>query len=129
MKTGAIAPDSSAGLSLQTYPDSQKKAMRTVFTRILPVIRNKYLLSLVVFSVWMVFFDDRDVITTHFRYKSELNKLEESKEYYQLQISQTRAELGKLQTDPALLEKYARERYRMKKDNEDLYIIEDKVTE
>ena len=103
--------------------------MRTVFTRILPVIRNKYLLSLVVFSVWMVFFDDRDVITTHFRYKSELNKLEESKEYYQLQISQTRAELGKLQTDPALLEKYARERYRMKKDNEDLYIIEDKVTE
>jgi cell division protein FtsB len=112
-----------------TIPGLSKSTMRTVFSKILPVIRNKYLLSLVVFSVWMVFFDDRDVITTHFRYKSELNKLEESKEYYQQQIDQTRTELAKLQTDPDLLEKYARERYRMKKDNEDLFIIEDKVTE
>ncbi|ULQ56156.1 septum formation initiator family protein [Flavihumibacter rivuli] len=86
-------------------------------------LKNKYLLTLAGFCIWMVFFDDRDVITTHFRYKKELRQLEESKEYYQGQLTATRAELDKLQTDPALLEKYAREKYRMKRDNEDLFVV------
>ena len=86
-------------------------------------LRNKYVLCALVFVVWIVFFDDRDIITTHFRYKKELNSLEDSKQYYEKQIAATRAELSKLKSDPASLEKYAREQDRMKKDNEDLYII------
>lgn len=86
-------------------------------------LRNKYVLCALVFVVWIVFFDDRDIITTHFRYKKELNSLEDSKQYYEKQIAATLAELSKLKSDPASLEKYAREQYRMKKDNEDLYII------
>lgn len=99
--------------------------MKSILHHIPAYLKNKYLLSLAVFVVWMFFFDDRDIITTHFRYRNELRDLEKSKVYYEEQIAETRKELDKLQSDPALLEKYARERYRMKRDNEDLYIIED----
>jgi cell division protein DivIC len=86
-------------------------------------IRNKYLITLLVFSVWLLFFDDRDVITTHFKHRIELNQLEQSRDYYLQQIENTREELDNLKSNPALMEKYAREKYWMKKDNEDLYIL------
>lgn len=87
------------------------------------VAKNKYLLCLTVFSVWMIFFDSQDVITTHFTLRNELNQLEESRTYYLGQIEETKKELEQLKSDPATLEKYAREKYHMKKDNEDLFII------
>lgn len=99
--------------------------MQSILSHIPAYLKNKYLLAVLLFAVWMVFFDDRDIITTHFRYKKELRNLEESKEYYQQQIANTRAELQLLEKDPATLERYARERYRMKRANEDVYIIED----
>jgi cell division protein FtsB len=74
----------------------------------------------------MLFFDEQDLITTHFKQRNELHKLEESRSYYQQQILQTTNELEKLKTNPAVLEKYAREKYRMKRDNEDLFIVLDK---
>ena len=78
------------------------------------------------FAIWILFVDDRDFITTHFRHKKELKKLEESKKYYQQQIAATKAELDQLKSNPSTLEKYAREKYFMKKDNEDLFIIQEK---
>jgi Septum formation initiator. len=69
------------------------------------------------------FFDDRDIITTHFKHRQELKQLRQSRDYYLEQIQLTQRELDQLKNDPALLEKYAREKYRMKKDNEDLYIV------
>ena len=89
-------------------------------------LKNKYILTAIGFSVWMLFFDDRDFITTHFRHVSELKKLEQSKKYYQEQIAATRAELDKLKSNPAIIEKYAREKYLMKRDNEDLFLIREK---
>lgn len=94
-----------------------------IMERIPAWLRNKYALCAIVFVAWLVFFDDRDVITTHFRYKKELSTLENSKAYYQQQIADTKKELEKLKTDPASLEKYAREQYKMKGDNEDLYLV------
>ena len=73
----------------------------------------------------MLFFDEQDIISTYFKNRSELNSLEKSRQYYQQQIGLTKKELGQLKSDPAVLEKYAREKYRMKKDNEDLFIIPD----
>lgn len=87
------------------------------------LVKNKYILTAGAFAVWMLFFDNRDVITTHFRHRAELNRLEESRTYYQQEINKTRKELEQLKSDPRILEKYARERYRMKRDNEDLFII------
>ena len=71
----------------------------------------------------MIFFDTQDIITTHFKLRKELNQLEESRHYYLDKIDATKKELDQLKSDPATLEKYAREKYRMKKDNEDLFII------
>lgn len=87
------------------------------------LLKNKYILTAGAFAVWMLFFDNRDVITTHFRHRAELNRLERSKAWYQQEIDSTRRELDQLRSNPAVLEKYARERYRMKKDNEDLFVI------
>lgn len=53
----------------------------------------------------------------------ELNKLEEEKEFYQDEIKQIRADLKELKTNPKTLEKFAREKYLMKKDNEELFVI------
>jgi cell division protein DivIC len=93
------------------------------FKRIPSWLKNKYLLTALVFGVWLVFFDDRDIITTHFKHRHELLQLQESRDYYVEQIKLTQKELDQLKNDPALLEKYAREHYRMKKDNEDLFIV------
>jgi cell division protein FtsB len=88
-------------------------------------IMNKYLLTGVGFTVWILFFDNRDFVTSHFREKGELQKLEQSKKYYEQQIAATKQELEQLKSNPAVLEKYAREKYLMKRDNEDLFVIRD----
>jgi cell division protein DivIC len=85
-------------------------------------LRNKYLITLLVFSVWLLFFDDRDLITTHYKHRKELGQLEQSRDYYLQQIEATKKELDDLKQNPVMLEKYAREKYWMKKDNEDLFI-------
>ena len=85
-------------------------------------LKNKYFLTALVFAVWLLFFDDRDIITTHFKYRNELKQLEKSRDYYLQQIDTTKKELEGLKQSPDKLEKYAREKYLMKKDNEDLFI-------
>lgn len=85
-------------------------------------LKNKYLLTLAGFVVWMLFFDDRDFLT-NYRHHRELQLLEKSRNYYTQQIEDTRKELDQLKNQPATLEKYAREKYRMKKDNEDLFVV------
>jgi len=85
-------------------------------------LKNKYIITAALFGIWLLFFDDRDIIS-QFKHSRELNKLEESRDYYVEEIRKTSAELDKLKSDPATLEKYAREKYRMKKDEEDLFII------
>jgi cell division protein DivIC len=87
-------------------------------------LKNKYLLTALVFGVWLIFFDDRDIVTTH-NHRNELQQLQESRDYYLQQIQLTQKELDQLKNDPVLLEKYAREHYRMKKDNEDLFIVKE----
>jgi cell division protein DivIC len=87
-------------------------------------LKNKYLLTLAGFIVWMLFFDDRDFYVTCFKQRQELNALRTSKQYYERQISATRKELDQLKINAFTIEKYAREKYLMKRDNEDLYIIE-----
>jgi cell division protein FtsB len=85
-------------------------------------LKNKYLLTGVGFLVWIVFFDDRDLIN-NLHHRQELKQLEMSRDQYLGQIKATKEELEQLKKNPALLEKYAREKYRMKKDNEDLFIV------
>ena len=85
-------------------------------------LKNKYFICLVAFAAIMLFFDKNDIFTQNARVK-ELNELYQSKTYYQDQITSERKELEQLKSNPATLEKYAREKYLMKKANEELFII------
>lgn len=86
------------------------------------IFTNKYLITGTAFAVWMMFFDRNDVPLQLSRIR-ELNKLEQNEKTMTLLIANTSNELELLKTNPETLEKYAREKYLMKKDNEDLYII------
>lgn len=88
------------------------------------ILTNKYLVASVFFIVWMLFFDQRDYFQQRER-QAELNKLEAKKRYYVEEIEKTRKQLQDLQNNPAALEKFARERYLMKREGEDIFIIED----
>jgi len=87
-------------------------------------LKNKYLLTIIGFAVWMLFFDDRDLYVTTFKQRNELNDLRKSKMYFEQQIADTKTELNKLKVNALTIEKYAREKYLMKRDNEDLFVIE-----
>lgn len=70
----------------------------------------------------MLFFDQNDIIT-QVKLKSELYKINKEKNYYQEQILETQEDLENLLNDNNKLEKFAREKYLMKKDNEDIFVI------
>jgi cell division protein FtsB len=85
-------------------------------------IKNKYFIASIAFGAWIVFFDRNDILTQMQRRK-ELNDLQVTKDNFTAKITRERKELNQLQSNPAILEKYAREKYYMKRDNEDLFII------
>jgi cell division protein FtsB len=91
-------------------------------------VRNKYLLSLIAFVVWMLFFDKNDMFTQGQR-KRELKALEESKEYYTAEIAKEKKVSEELRSNPAAIEKYARENYLMKRDDEDIFIVQESNAE
>ncbi len=90
-------------------------------------LKSKYLIATVVFAAIMLFFDKNDFFTKMSRDK-ELRNLQQSKEYYTQEIKKLDEIRSNLSNDPRTIEKYSREKYLMKRDNEDLYIIDDKST-
>jgi len=94
--------------------------------KILPLIFNKYFAAAIIFVVWMLFFDQRDYFFVH-RLKEQRKELERKKKYYQEQINQAKIDLVELQNNPDAIEKYAREHYFMKKDGEEIFLIEDSL--
>ncbi|MEO6221177.1 MAG: septum formation initiator family protein [Ginsengibacter sp.] len=90
--------------------------------RISKIFKNKYLLAVATFTIWMLFFDRND-FSLQLKRVNELNKLQQSEKIMDKQIAETRQELELLKTNPETLEKYAREKYMMKRENEDIFII------
>jgi cell division protein DivIC len=86
------------------------------------ILRNKYILTIIIFLVWLLLLDSNNLIS---RYKDmrELHNLRIDQEYYTRRIEVDKKKLHELKTDNRNLEKFAREQYRMKKPDEDLYII------
>ncbi len=85
-------------------------------------LKSKFLFTAIAFLAWMLFFDRNDFLTQRLR-TNELKELQQSKQYYTDQIFTEKAELELLKSNPAILEKYAREKYYMKRDNEELFLI------
>jgi cell division protein DivIC len=84
--------------------------------------RNFFFLFTMIFIVWMIFFDANDLIS-QYKMSSQLNDLENEREYYQQKIIEVKAEQDALLKDKVKLEKFAREHYLMKKPTEDIYIL------
>ena len=93
-----------------------------LLTHIPAWLKNKYFITSLAFIAWVAFFDSKDLLTQA-QSRRELSELQASKELYTKKIIAERKELSQLQSNPATLEKYAREKYYMKRDNEDLFII------
>ncbi len=95
-----------------------------ILKAIVKVLRNKYLVALAVFLAWIIFFDSRDIFTQMDK-RAELNSLLESKRFYENEITTAKKQLSDIQNNAAALEKIAREQYKMKKPNEDLFLVEE----
>ncbi|TDD98425.1 FtsB family cell division protein [Flavobacterium cellulosilyticum] len=85
-------------------------------------ISNKYIWVLLFFSTWMIFLDNYSYFDHRFL-NDQINELEDNKAYYQEEILKDQKSIKQLK-NPEEIEKYAREKYYMKKDSEDIYIIE-----
>ena len=84
--------------------------------------RNFYIVSGLIFLVWMLFLDSNDFLS---RYKltAKLRSLEGEKEYYAEKIAEVEKDREELMGTRELLEKFAREKYLMKKETEDIFIV------
>ena len=84
--------------------------------------KNWFILILVIFAVWMLFFDANSWLIHH-ELNTDIENLENEKEYYKKEIEKDKKAIKELSTDEGL-EKFAREEYYMKRENEEIYIIE-----
>ena len=89
---------------------------------VIPKLRNKFVISFLVFLTWMTFFDENSFIST-IENRIKLAELEDERDHYLKEIAQSTDDLKLLQNNQELLEKFARERYLMKKENEDIFIF------
>lgn len=94
-----------------------------MLSKIRNVLKNKYFITIVVFALWMLFFDDKDITLMTSR-QEKLNDLRESERRLEAEIAETRSELNQLKTNSKSIERYAREKYLMKKDNEEIFVLQ-----
>ena len=90
--------------------------------RLFELIRNKYFLAVIAFAVWMLFFDKNDMLS-QFEYRTEVKKLQEEKDFYLKETAGVKKDLSEIDSNLNTAEKFAREKYFMKKDNEDVFVV------
>lgn len=90
--------------------------------KVVKFLSNKYVLILFFFIVWMLFFDENSYIN-HRELDKEIRKLENANDYYKKEIEADSRIINNL-NEPDSLERYAREEYKMKRADEDIFIIE-----
>lgn len=100
------------------------KSIRKIIKRInIPwYLKNKYTLTVFFLFTWVLLFDNFDLITV-IKMRVEINKKEKEMEHLQTLIEQDKQNYKELTSNRELLEKFARENYLMKKENEDIFII------
>lgn len=89
---------------------------------ILKILKNKYLLVIIALFFWLLYFDKNDVFT-QFDLIKKCNKLNSEKDYYIVEIEKNKQEIIELQNNKESLETFAREKYLMKRDNEDVFVF------
>ena len=87
-------------------------------------LKNKYAITLMVFFVWLTLFDQNSFLFRH-KLSSRISKLEKQKELYEIQIKKNKEKIKELQSSTENLEKFAREEYLMKKENEVIFVVKE----
>jgi cell division protein FtsB len=87
-----------------------------------PWVKNRYFITCFIFLVYVSFFDKNSIIYQS-QQKAQLNELKKSIDFYKEEIEITRKSLHDLSTNINTMEGYAREKYLMKKDDEDVFIV------
>lgn len=82
------------------------------------------LVAVLVFFIWMLLLDENNLMLQAKRY-AKLQELKGTRDYYASEIKRIHTELEELKTNPETMEKFAREHYWMKRDNEDVFVIVD----
>ncbi|MBE0661716.1 MAG: septum formation initiator family protein [Bacteroidales bacterium] len=93
-----------------------------MWKKIARILKNKYFIAVLAFVIWMLFFDRNSMM---YRYKQNLtlNKHQQEREFYLSEIEKDSIALHELSSDTQNLIRFAREKYLMKKDDEDIYLI------
>lgn len=94
------------------------------FSRFRRIILNKYVVTLVGFFIFLIFFDNHNLIS-RWETSRKINSMEKEIKFYQSEIDKNKAKMNEMQTSDESLEKYAREQYHLKKDSEDVFIIKE----
>ena len=92
------------------------------FRKVINILKNKYVLAGLIFIIWLSFFDSYSLIK-RYHVNKKLKQLELDKKYFRDQFKNDSVALNQLKSGSDNLEKFARERYMMKKDSEDIYIV------
>jgi cell division protein DivIC len=93
-----------------------------LYHKIPPFLRNKYFLTGLAFIIWITFLD-RNNFVSQYKYRKELKGLKNERQFYLDEIRRDSISLQKLATDSTESERIAREKYNMKRDSEDIFII------
>ena len=93
-----------------------------MFKKYINITKNFYFLTGVSFIVWMLFFDTNDIYS-QYQLRKKLSELESEKNFYQEKIKEVNRDREALINDKELLEKFAREKYYMKKEGEDVFVV------
>jgi len=98
------------------------KQINELIDKIPNYLKNKYLIAVVLFIVWIIFFDNFNIIKQS-KIKKNIKQLEENKKFYIEEITKDSSKYYDLLNDAEKREKFAREKFLMKKEDEDVYII------
>lgn len=90
--------------------------------RLIDLFKNKFFLVTVAFVVWMTFFDKNDLLS-QYQYHQQVSQLEQERDFYKTETDKVSKDLEELTSNPQQLEKFAREKYLMRKDNEDVFVV------
>ena len=101
----------------------KKTKLKKIWQAILPKLKNKYVFTPILFIIWLAFFDKNDFISQYSSH-CQLKKLQTEKQYYLDEVKNNKEKLYELMSNQANLEKFAREKYLMKKESEDVFIIQ-----
>lgn len=107
---------------IKDFANKERLSNLSVFWQ--SISKRKYFIASIVFVLWIIFFDQNSIIDKFDSYRS-IKKLQQAKEFYKAKIKIDSVQLHDLNTNKATFEKFAREQYFMKRDNEDVFLVVD----